>query len=58
LENNDEEEMEAYVQSDEEETVKLKEEEKDIEIMNNNERCKIFIHALVGFSTPQTLKIA
>jgi hypothetical protein len=37
--------------------VNLKEQEKDVEIMNNNERCEIFVHALVGLSTPQTLKI-
>ena len=26
--------------------------------MNNNERCEIYVHALAGFLTPQTLNIA
>ena len=58
LENNDEEEMEASIQRDEEEIGNLKVHEKNVEITNKKERCEIYIHALVGLSTHQTLKIA
>jgi len=50
--------IEAFLQTDEEEMVKLKEQEKDVEILNNNERCEIFVQALAGFAAPQTLNIA
>jgi hypothetical protein len=57
LENNDEEEMEASIEMDEEELVNLKEQEKYVEIMHNNDMCEIYVHAFAGLSTPQTLKI-
>jgi hypothetical protein len=49
--------MEEYIQRYEEEILHLKEHEKDVEIMNNSERCEIYVHALASFSAPQTLKI-
>jgi hypothetical protein len=57
LENNDEEEMEAYVQRDEEEIMNLKEQENYVEILKNRKRCEIYVHALAHLSTPQTINI-
>jgi hypothetical protein len=38
--------------------VNLKEQEKDVEIMHNNDKSEIYVHALTCLSTPQTLNIA
>jgi hypothetical protein len=51
--------VEAYTQRNKEELVNLKEKEIEVEIVHNIdlERCEIFFHALVGFSTAQTMNI-
>ena len=36
----------------------LKEQENDVEIMHNNDKSEIYVHALTCLSTPQTLNIA
>jgi hypothetical protein len=43
---------------DEEEFLNLKDQEKDVEILNNSHMCEIFVYALASLSAPQTLNIA
>ena len=59
LENKDEEEIEASIEMGEEEMMSLKEQENYLQILHNidTNKCGIFVHALAGVSTPQTLNI-